>query len=61
MDNSVTIILEKEYAEELIEALRKVESYDDVYDILTVEEYNALDELRETLMMKLGGCNEPSN
>lgn len=58
MDNSITLNLEYEAAEELIEALRKVESYDDVYEILTLDEYDIIDKLREVLLDKVNGNNE---
>ena len=58
MDNYITLNLEKESAIELIETLRKVESYDDVYEILTLDEYDIIDKLREVLLDKMNGNNE---
>ncbi|MBQ2973364.1 MAG: hypothetical protein IJE19_03330 [Clostridia bacterium] len=58
MDNYITLNLEKESAIELIETLRKVESYDDVYEILTLDEYDIIDKLREVLLDKVNGNNE---
>ena len=58
MDDYITLNLEKESAIELIETLRKVESYDDVYEILTLDEYDIIDKLREVLLDKVNGNNE---
>ncbi len=51
---TVKIKIEKEYAEELIETLQSVLAFDDKNDFLCTDDYNALDELKDTLMFKLG-------
>ncbi|MBQ3045157.1 MAG: hypothetical protein IJD49_04320 [Clostridia bacterium] len=55
MKNTVTINLEYEAAQELITAIESVLSHDNNRDFLHTDEYNALDELRDTLVMKSGG------
>ncbi len=51
---TVKIKIEKEYAEELVETLQRVLAFDDKNDFLCTDDYNALDELKDTLMFKLG-------
>ena len=51
---TVKIKIEKEYAEELVETLQRVLAFDDKNDFLCTDDYNALDELKDTLMLKLG-------
>lgn len=53
MDNSVTLILEKEFAEELFEALCEVSGVDDSYELLSMDTFNVLSDLRATLTEKL--------
>lgn len=55
MNNSVTINLECEAAQELITAIESVLSHDNKRGFLHTDEYNALDELRDTLVVKSGG------
>lgn len=51
---TVKIKIEKEYAEELVETLQRVLAFDDKNDFLCTDDYNALDDLKDTLMFKLG-------
>lgn len=54
MDNSVILNLEKEAAQELITAIQRVINYANDNDILCTDDYNALDELKYTLIFKVG-------
>lgn len=54
MDKSVILNLEYEAAEELIKALQRVINYDNDNDFLCTDDHNALDELKDTLIFKVG-------
>ena len=54
MADSVVVILEKEYAKELIAAIQRTLIHDDDSDFLCTDDYNVLDELKETLKIKTG-------
>lgn len=54
MDNSVTINLEYEAAQEIIKGLQMVLEFADDYDLLNPEQYHTLDELKDTLIFKTG-------
>ncbi len=51
---TVKIKIEKEYAEELIETLQRVLNHDDDNEFLSTDDYNALEDFKDTLMFKLG-------
>ncbi len=52
MENTVTINLEHEAAQELITAIQRVIDYDN--DFLCTDDHNALEELKDTLIFKVG-------
>ena len=54
MENTVTINLEYEAAQEIITALQRVIDYDNDNDFLCTDDHNALDELKDTLIFKVG-------
>ncbi len=54
-DDTIVIAVEKEYAQELIMAIKRILMHDDDNEFLFTDDYNALDELKDTLMMKTGG------
>ena len=51
---TVRLKIEKEYAEELVETIERVLAFDDKNDFLCTDDYNTLDELKDTLLLKLG-------
>ena len=51
---TVKIKIEKEYAEELVETLERVLAFDDKNDFLSNDDYDTLDVLKDTLMLKVG-------
>ncbi len=55
MDNTVIITIEKEYAEELLSAVKSVIKHDNKENFLTADEFETLSNLEETLFIKIGG------
>ncbi|MBR5826282.1 MAG: hypothetical protein IKY78_04260 [Clostridia bacterium] len=53
MTDSVTLVLEKEFAEELFEAICEIADIDDTYELISLDTFNVLSELRESLAAKL--------
>ncbi len=51
---TVKIKIEKEYAEEILTAINNVLSHDDEKEFLGTNDYNALEDFKDTLMFKLG-------
>lgn len=51
---AVKIKIEKEYAEELVTAIQRVLNHDDDNEFLCTDDYNSLEDLKDTLMFKLG-------
>lgn len=54
MENTVTINLEYEAAQEIINGLSLLIEFDNDYDLLTPEQYHTLDDLKDTLIFKVG-------
>ena len=52
--DKVTIVLEKETTQELIKAIQRVINYDNDNNFLCTDDYNALEDFKDTLMFKLG-------
>ena len=51
---TVRLKIEKEYAEELVETIERVLAFDDKNDFLCNDDYDTLDILKDTLLLKLG-------
>lgn len=52
--DKVTVVLEHEAAQELIKAIQRVINYDNDNDFLCTDDHNVLDELKDTLIFKVG-------
>lgn len=54
MDNSVTLMMSREYAFELKKILEKVLDYDEKTEFLPSEDFDALHNLYEAVQLKIG-------
>lgn len=55
MENTITLVLEKEATQEIINGLSLLIEFADDYDLLTPEQYHTLDDLKDTLIFKTEG------